>query len=183
MVDPIDVKVVQAGRRDAATLKAKSRVVVRLAGNTDKDIEIVVRLIFKAIGESRYKDLPFAKDRLKEFVQLGVRESKLVGFILAERTMPSGENEAIGIICAMAGMLPFANVVSCGTLLFYVVPTARSPRVAALLTEAFKRWSENRKAYEATFHVTMGSNNDNRVSKLLELYGFEPSGGSHFKDL
>lgn len=183
MSNPMDKETAQAEGQDSTGRKTRPRVGVRLASNTKEDIDVVVRLISEAIGESRYKDLPFAEDRLREFVQLGVQESKLVGFILAERSLPDGGKSGVGVVCAMAGMLPFANVVSCGTLLFYVTPTARSPRVAALLTEAFKRWAQNRKAYEAAFHVTMGSNNDNRVSKLLELYGFMPSGGSHFKDL
>lgn len=183
MSDPMDTKTVPAVGQDNMGRKEKSRVGVRLAGNTPEDIDAVVRLISEAVGESRYKDLPFSEDHLREFVQSGVQASKLFGFILAERSLRDGGKSGIGVVCAMAGMLPFADVVSCGTLLFYVTPSARSPRVAALLTESFKRWSQNRRAYEATFHVTMGSSNDNRVSKLLELYGFVPSGGSHFKDL
>lgn len=183
MSDPMDTKTAQAEGQRSTGPNARSRVGVRLAGNTKEDIDTVVRLISEAVGESRYRDLPFSEDRLREFVEQGVQASKLFGFILAERSLPDGGKSGIGVVCAMAGMLPFADVVSCGTLLFYVTPSARSPRVAALLTESFKRWSQNRRAYEATFHVTMGSNNDNRVSKLLELYGFAPSGGSHFKDL
>ncbi|PCJ71751.1 MAG: hypothetical protein COA62_04040 [Rhodobiaceae bacterium] len=173
---------------DIATQQAKaatpsSAVRVRLAEG-EADERVIFDLCVLAMRESKYKDLPLAADRLRQQIHHDITAKKTNGIILAERLGPDGNPVVLGLLSAIAGRLQFSEAISCAALIFYVAPEARNSRAALLLLKAFEKWALNRSAYEIAVHVTMGREDDARVSVLLERYGFlNPGGGSHFKRL
>lgn len=159
------------------------RITVRL-GKGDADAREIFRLCSLAHDESNYSHLPLDVDGLKKQIDHDINAANTNGIILAERARPDGKLEIVGLLSAVAGKLSFAHVISCSALIFFIQPDARNSRAAMKLLKAFQKWAENRRAYEIAIHVTMGREEDARVSVLLDRYGFlNTGGGSHFKRL
>eukprot|EP00439_Symbiodinium_sp_Y106_P090068 s1_g2604.t1 len=137
-----------------------------------------------AHGESQYGHLPLDEAGLRRQIDHDINATKTNGIILAEQVVSDGSTEVLGLLSAVAGKLTFVDVISASALIFYIKPDARNIRVASLLLKAFEKWAQNRKAYELAIHVTMGRDEDARVSRLLNRFGFKSTGGgSHFKPL
>jgi len=161
----------------------RGRVTVRL-GKGEEDGKSIYSLCALAHKESRYRHLSLDEEGLRKQIDHDINATNTNGIILAERIGPDGKPEVLGLLSAVAGKLSFANVISCSALIFFIHPDARNSRAAILLLKAFEKWAKNRRAYEIAIHVTMGREDDARVSVLLDRYGFANSGGgSHFKEL
>lgn len=171
------------GGIDVARLRSASQLRVRLAKG-DADFEEIFKLCALAHGESQYGHLPLDKAGLRRQIDHDINATNTNGIILAEQVEAGGSVEVLGLLSAVAGKLTFVNVISASALIFYIKPEARNIKVASLLLKAFEKWAENRKAYELAIHVTMGREEDRRVSRLLNRFGFKSTGGgSHFKPL
>ncbi len=161
----------------------RGQVRVRLAKG-ERDFEEIFKLCATAHGESQYGHLPLDEAGLRRQIDHDINATKTNGIILAEQVMSDGSTEVLGLLSAVAGKLTFVDVISASALIFYIKPEARNIRVASLLLKAFEKWANNRKAYELAIHVTMGREEDARVSRLLNRFGFKSTGGgSHFKPL
>ncbi|AWZ00989.1 hypothetical protein RHODOSMS8_01453 [Rhodobiaceae bacterium] len=175
-----DDNVVTPERADGAPRKG---IRIRFAKG-DADAAAIYRLLERVVSESKYADLPMAEGRLKKQIARDMHSPKTNGVIVAEGPDENGNPVLLGLLSAVAGRLVFVEAVSCSALVFYVVPEARNSRAALLLLKAFEKWSRNRQAYEMAIHVTMGREDDARVSRLLNRLGFSSSGGgSHFKTI
>lgn len=167
----------------SARASGRRQVRVRLAKGKD-DFEEIFKLCAMAHGESQYGHLPLEEAGLRRQIDHDINATKTNGIILAEQVMPNGSMEVLGLLSAVAGKLTFVDVISASALIFYIKPEARNIRTASLLLKAFEKWAQNRKAYELAIHVTMGREEDVRVSRLLNRFGFKSTGGgSHFKPL
>ena len=159
------------------------RITVRL-GKGDEDARAIFDLCAMAHGESNYAHLPLDAEGLRRQIDHDINATNTNGIILAERAGSDGGSDIVGLLSAVAGKLSFAHVISCSALIFFIQPDARNSRAAMMLLKAFQKWAENRRAYEIAIHVTMGRDDDARVSVLLNRYGFASTGGgSHFKRL
>ncbi len=170
---------------DAITspVTARAQVRVRLAKG-EKDFEEIFKLCALAHGESQYGHLPLDEAGLRRQIDHDINATNTNGIILAEQVGADGTQEVLGLLSAVAGKLTFVDVISASALIFYTKPEARNIRTAVLLLKAFEKWAQNRKAYELAIHVTMGRDEDARVSRLLNRFGFKSTGGgSHFKPL
>ncbi|WOF72520.1 hypothetical protein QMT40_000136 [Parvibaculaceae bacterium PLY_AMNH_Bact1] len=156
---------------------------VRLAKG-EKDFEEIFKLCALAHREGQYGHLPLDEAGLRRQIDHDINAEKTNGIILAEQENGVGETEVLGLLSAVAGKLAFVNVISASALIFYIKPEARDIRTASLLLKAFEKWAQNRKAYDLAIHVTMGREDDVRVSRLLNRFGFKSTGGgSHFRVL
>lgn len=172
-----------AGDSSATQSRGRGDVRVRLAKG-DADFEEIFKLCALAHGESQYSHLSLDEAGLRRQIDHDINATNTNGIILAEKVMSDGTTEVLGLLSAVAGKLTFVDVVSASALIFYIKPDARNIRTAVLLLKAFEKWAENRRAYELAIHVTMGREEDARVSRLLNRFGFKSTGGgSHFKPL
>ena len=161
----------------------RGQVRVRLAKG-ERDFEEIFKLCALAHGESQYGHLPLDEAGLRRQIDHDINATNTNGIILAERVSADGAHEVLGLLSAVAGKLTFVDVISASALIFYIRPEARNIRTASLLLKAFEKWAQNRRAYELAIHVTMGREDDARVSRLLNRLGFKSKGGgSHFKPL
>lgn len=156
---------------------------VRLAKG-ERDVEEIFTLCALAHGESQYGHLPIDEQGLRRQIDHDINATNTNGIILAEQVGVDGTTKVVGILSAVAGKLAFVNIISASALIFYIKPEARNIRTALVLLKAFEKWAENRRAYELAVHVTMGREDDARVSQMLNRFGFKSTGGgSHFKPL
>ena len=163
--------------------QARGQIRVRLAKG-ERDFEEIFKLCVLAHGESQYAHLTLDETGLRRQIDHDINATNTNGIILAEQVRSEGTNEVLGLLSAVAGKLTFVDVISASALIFYIKPEARDIRTASLLLKAFEKWAENRRAYELAIHVTMGREDDARVSRLLNRFGFRSTGGgSHFKPL
>lgn len=166
-----------------ARASGRRQVRVRLAKGED-DFEEIFKLCAMAHGESQYGHLPLDEAGLRRQIDHDINATNTNGIILAEQVKEDGAIEVLGLLSAVAGKLTFVDIISASALIFYIKPEARNIRTASLLLKAFEKWAQNRKAYELAIHVTMGREEDARVSRLLNRFGFKSTGGgSHFKPL
>lgn len=167
----------------AAQPPGRGQLRVRIAKG-DADFEEIFRLCALAHGESQYGHLPLDEAGLRRQIDHDINAINTNGIILAEQVSTDGTVEVLGLLSAVAGKLTFVDIISASALIFYIKPEARNIRTASILLKAFEKWAQNRKAYELAIHVTMGREEDARVSRLLSRFGFKSTGGgSHFKPL
>ncbi len=148
------------------------------AAQTKMDMENVLNLMKLAMSESRYSELDFSEARMREHLSPAVGASDMHTLILAEKILPGGNSELLGVLYATGGELRALEGISCAAQFFYVRREARQSRLARVLLKAFENWARKRDAFEAVVHATWGGEEQARVNQFLNRYGYENAGGS-----
>lgn len=139
----------------------------------EDDITKMIDHIETALSVTQFKDIFFARDRMRSLLEGNVKNSL---FYAALATTDDGE--IIGGICGMIVKFIFSHEVMAVDQFFYVVPSSRRLKVATGLVESYVAWARERKVKRIQLSNSMGVEIE-RFAMLAEKLGFEHVGTIH----
>lgn len=155
----------------------KSALGIRLATSHD-DVPALINLSREASKLSRFGDEKFKESNVVTFFDEALSHPKSNGIILAE-----GNGEVIGCLIATASRLLFADAIFAQSVFFFVRESSRASIAAIQLLKAYEIWARNRKAIEASIHITMDSDASPAVARFLKRKGYSSAGENMYCQL
>jgi hypothetical protein len=142
------------------------------------DVPALAELGKRAHAETRFSVYDYSMTRITEnlhhLIEIGQNERGTNCLLIAE---DDGGNIA-GVLIGVVERHIFSDLPVASVMVYYVFPKKRMSGAGFKLICAFRRWAENRSAFEICVGVTSGSD-IHRSDRLLTRIGFERTGANY----
>lgn len=142
------------------------------------DIPACVKLGYQLHQMTRFSSYAFQPERvatnLQSLIEVGQNQKRSHCLLLAEN---SGA-QLTGCLLACIERHFFSEQPVASVITFGVLPQNRMGGTAIKLLDAFKRWAQNRGAFEINAGVNSGLQID-QTDRLMKRLGFEVTGGNY----
>ena len=149
---------------------------VRLA--TLADVPTLTILGQRVHAETRFAaydyDAVRVADNLAGIIELGQNTNGTHCLLLAE----DGRSEVAGVLIGLIERHLFSDLAVANVLVYYVFPDKRMSGAGFRLITAFRKWAENRSAFEICIGINSAAH-VHRTDRFLTRIGFQRTGGNY----
>lgn len=169
-----------SGRASAGSATNSSRIVVRLARDTEADFAAAFDLVKDAHERTIFRDIPFSERKARALFDKVIQQPDQHGLLLA---MLAEVEKPVGFASLNAGeyFLGEGSLVCSVTGLYYnssLSGTMLAGKVALRLMQAVRQWAKERRCGHILVHVTNGMSAA-QSDQFFRRFGLKVVGGNY----
>lgn len=142
---------------------------------TMEDIPAIVELVPKFQANTRFRSYDFNPQRVRDNLRVAIENPRGTHCVFV---VENAEGEPVGGLIGCVEKHFFTDQMVASVIQYNLLPENRMGGAGIKLLTAFKKWAENRGAFELAVGITSGTDLK-QMDRFLRKLGFQMTGGNY----